>query len=167
MSGFPPPYCYTAHHRSGEIGHPKDWTLHINLWLFLWTYLRRTPIPIISHKSVGPECWNVWWTDRGYVPMSDHKHSGLCSWSCRPEVYILSMWGINHESPWLILCVRRQVCITVWLLKISPKLLTEYYFVHHSTVNWYANALVSLILSKAELNFHSLVATVAAAIFVY
>jgi hypothetical protein len=29
----------------------------------------------------------VWWTYKGYVPMSDHKNSGPCSSSCRPEQF--------------------------------------------------------------------------------
>lgn len=48
-----------------------------------------------------------------------------------------------------------------------PKLLIDVLFVHHSIVNWYASTLVSLLLSEFEQSFHSMVATAAAATFVY
>ena len=90
-------HTHTAHHRLGKIGHPTDWTPHINLCDFFWAYVKGMPIPIISHKSVGPKWWNVRWTYRGYVPMSDHKHSGLCFFKLQARtLYILSMWAINH-----------------------------------------------------------------------
>jgi len=61
-------HTHTAHHRLGEIGHPTDWTLHINLRdLFFGLTLEEHQFPssAIKVRALNVEmCGKC----RGYIP---------------------------------------------------------------------------------------------------